>query len=53
MAKNKSILFELWDFLKIRKVWWLVPIIIILILVGFLIVLGQSSSISPFIYVLF
>ena len=50
---NKSILGELWDFLKIRKSWWLIPIILMLLMVGVLIVLGQSSSLSPFIYALF
>ncbi|MBS3157722.1 hypothetical protein J4206_00370 [Candidatus Woesearchaeota archaeon] len=51
--KNKSLLLELWDFLKIRKAWWLAPIVIMLILVGFLIIFGQSSALSPFIYALF
>ncbi|MBS3140789.1 hypothetical protein J4405_01430 [Candidatus Woesearchaeota archaeon] len=52
MSHNKSIILEFWDFLKIRKKWWLLPIIIMLILVGVLIVFGQSSAISPFIYAL-
>ena len=46
-------LVEIWDFLKVRKAWWLAPIIITLVLVGVLIVVGQSSSLSPFIYALF
>ncbi len=49
---NKSLLVEVWDFLKVRKKWWLLPIIIMLVLVGALIILGQSSSLSPFIYAL-
>ena len=53
MPNNKSLLGELWEFLKVRKAWWLAPIIIMLILVGILIILGQSSSVSPFIYALF
>ena len=53
MAKNKSLLGELWDFLKVRKKWWLLPIIIMLLVVGILIVFGQSSSVSPFVYALF
>jgi hypothetical protein len=53
MAKNKSLLRELWDFLKVRKVWWLTPIIIMLVLVGVLIVFAHSSALSPFIYALF
>jgi hypothetical protein len=53
MAKNKTLIGEIWDFLKVRKAWWLAPIIILLILVGILIVVGQSSSLSPFIYAFF
>ena len=47
------LLKDLWDFMKVRKKWWLLPILIMLFLVGILIVFGQSSSISPFIYALF
>jgi len=50
---NKPLIAELWDFLKVRKAWWLAPIIVMLILVGILIIFGQSSSLSPFIYALF
>lgn len=53
MPKNKPLLREIWDFLKVRKAWWLAPIIIMLILVGVLIILSQSSALSPFIYALF
>lgn len=53
MPKNKSLLGELWDFLKVRKAWWLAPIVIMLILTGILIIFGQSSAVSPFIYALF
>ncbi|MBI2653400.1 hypothetical protein HYX02_01175 [Candidatus Woesearchaeota archaeon] len=53
MVKNTSLLRELWDFLKVRKAWWLAPIVVMLILVGVLIVLEQSSALSPFIYALF
>ncbi len=52
MGNNKFLIRELWDFLKIRKKWWLLPIVILLLLAGALIILGQSSSISPFIYAL-
>ncbi len=48
-----SILSELWDFLKIRKKWWLLPIIIFLILLGGLIILTQGSALAPFIYAIF
>ena len=52
MANNRSLIVEIWDFLKVRKKWWLLPIIIMLILAGVLIIFGQSSSLSPFIYAL-
>jgi len=47
------LLFEFWDFMKFRKKWWLLPIIFTLMTVGVLIIIGQSSAISPFIYALF
>lgn len=50
---DDSLLKETWEFLKERKAWWLAPIIILLVLVGALIIFGQSSAISPFIYALF
>jgi hypothetical protein len=50
---NKSLLGELWAFLWARKVWWLAPIILLLLLVGVVIIFGQSSAVSPFIYALF
>ncbi len=48
-----SVLKELWDFLKVRKKWWLLPIIVFLVLLGGLIILTQGSAIAPFIYALF
>jgi hypothetical protein len=55
MAKSGklSILRELWDFMKVRKKWWLGPIVIVLLLLGLLIVLTQGSALAPFIYTLF
>ncbi|MBS3132133.1 hypothetical protein J4212_06880 [Candidatus Woesearchaeota archaeon] len=53
MARNKPLLGELWNFLRVRKAWWLTPIIIMLILAGAFIIFGQSSALSPFIYALF
>jgi len=52
MSNNRSLLGEVWDFLKVRKKWWLLPIIILLILIGVLVIFGQSSALSPFIYAL-
>jgi len=48
-----AILKELWEFLRIRKKWWLTPIIAMLILLGLLIVFTESSAVAPFIYTLF
>lgn len=48
-----AILREFWDFLRTRKKWWLAPIIIMLLLLGILIFLTQSSAVAPFIYTLF
>ncbi|GJQ44166.1 MAG: hypothetical protein JETCAE03_36640 [Ignavibacteriaceae bacterium] len=48
-----SILSELWEFLKVRKKWWLVPIIVFLVLLGALIVMTQGSALAPFIYAIF
>lgn len=44
---------ELWDFMKERKKFWLLPILIVLLLFGTLIVLTQGSTVAPFIYTLF
>jgi hypothetical protein len=44
---------DLWNFLKVRKKWWLAPLIIVLIIIGVLIVLGSTSVLAPFIYTLF
>jgi hypothetical protein len=48
-----SVLKEFWDFLKVRKRYWLAPIVIILVLLGFLIVFAQTSVVAPFVYTLF
>jgi len=50
--KNRGLIGEFWDFLRVRKKWWLLPIILLLILVGILIIFSQSSALSPFIYAL-
>ncbi len=48
-----SILAELWEFLRVRKKWWLLPIVVVLVLLGALILLTESSAVAPFIYTLF
>ena len=47
------VLGEFWDFLRVRKKYWLAPIIVILMLLSLLIVLTQGSALAPFIYALF
>jgi len=48
-----AIISEFWQFLKVRKKWWLIPIIVSLLVLGALIVFAQGSALSPFIYTLF
>ena len=48
-----SILLELWAFIRRRKKFWLLPILLTLALVGGLLTLAQSSAIAPFLYTLF
>lgn len=48
-----SAIGDLWSFLKERKKWWLLPMVIVLMLFGALIVLTSGSAIAPFIYTLF
>lgn len=50
---NMDFLKDIWAFLRVRKKWWLAPLILILLLLGILLVLGGSSAIAPFIYTLF
>ena len=44
---------ELWQFLRVRKKFWLVPIVFVLLLMGVIIIFGESSALAPFIYTLF
>lgn len=44
---------DLWLYMKVRKKFWLAPIIIILLLLGILVVFGGGSAVAPFIYTLF
>jgi hypothetical protein len=48
-----SFIRELWHFMRIRKKFWLAPILIMMALFGSLIVLSQGSAVAPFIYTLF
>jgi len=56
MSRGKgklAILGDLWGFLRVRKKWWLGPIVVVLLLLGLLIVFTQGSVLAPFIYTLF
>ena len=48
-----SFLVELWIFMKVRKKFWLLPIIIMMVVFGGLVVLSQGSAVAPFIYTIF
>jgi hypothetical protein len=48
-----SLLGEFWAFLRVRKKWWLVPILVVLVIVGGLLVFAQTSALAPFIYTVF
>lgn len=48
-----SFLIELWQFMRVRKKFWLMPIMVMLVVFGGLIVLTQGSAVAPFIYTIF
>ena len=48
-----SFLIEFWAFLRMRKKYWLLPILVVMLVFGVLLVLAQSSAVAPFIYTLF
>jgi len=53
MARRSGLLGELWQFMKIRKKWWLVPLILLMVAIGGLLVFAQGSVLAPFIYTIF
>ena len=48
-----SFIKEFWEFLKVRKKYWLIPILLVLAIFGALIILSEVSAIAPFIYAIF
>ena len=52
MARG-GLIGELWAFLRVRKKWWLLPIVVVMVLVGALLVFAQGSVLAPFIYTIF
>ena len=48
-----DLLKDIWDFLRVRKKYWLAPLIITLVLIGTIVVFSQGSVVAPFIYSIF
>jgi len=53
MRRNAGIVGELWQYMKFRKKFWLLPIILVMMLIGTLLIFAQGSALSPFIYTIF
>jgi hypothetical protein len=53
VSKPTSLTQEVWAFLKARKKFWMLPIIIVMVLIGALLVFAQGSALAPFIYTIF
>ena len=51
--KRFAIIREFWNFLRVRKRWWLTPIVMFLLVFGAILVLAKGSALAPFIYSLF
>ncbi len=50
---NTSLVREFWMFMKVRKKFWLLPIILVMLLMGMLLVFAEGSALAPFIYTVF
>ena len=53
MSHSVSLVREIWMFMRVRKKFWLLPIIAVMFLVGSLLVFAQGSALAPFIYTIF
>lgn len=53
LSNNSSVVGDLFAFLWRRKLWWLIPIILVMLIFGFLIALGTATGLGPLIYTLF
>jgi hypothetical protein len=49
----RALVAEFWQFLKVRKKWWLLPIVVVMAMVGALLVFAHGSALAPFIYTIF
>lgn len=52
-ASSSGLASEMWAYMRTRRKWWLLPLLLILVLVGALLVVAQSSVLAPFIYTVF
>jgi hypothetical protein len=50
---NPSVAKELWAFMRVRKKWWLLPVLVMMLLMAALLVFAQGSALAPFIYTIF
>jgi hypothetical protein len=50
---NSTLVREFWEYMKVRKKWWLLPVIVVMLLIGLLLVFAQGSALAPFIYTVF
>ena len=50
---KSSLPAELWAYMRVRKKWWLLPLIIVMVMIGALMVFAQGSALAPFIYTIF
>lgn len=50
---QRGLLRDVWDFLRVRKAWWMLPVVVMLILMGSLVIASQVPYLAPFIYALF
>ncbi len=51
--RKGGLVSELWAFMRVRKKWWLLPILVVMFLVGTLLIFAQGSALAPFIYTIF
>ena len=53
MTKNRHIILDIWTFIRVNRRWWLLPLLVLLLIFGTIIVLGEMTALSPFIYAMF
>jgi len=53
MSNRTALARELWSYMRVRRKWWLLPILLVMFVVGALLVFAQGSTLAPFIYTVF